>query len=47
MLDILRKQFETGYANRSDLAAQEAALAQNSGMICIARCWRGSQRAPI
>jgi NodT family efflux transporter outer membrane factor (OMF) lipoprotein len=28
MLDILRKQFETGYANRSDLAAQEAALAQ-------------------
>ena len=28
MLDIMRKQFETGYANRSDLAAQEAALAQ-------------------
>jgi NodT family efflux transporter outer membrane factor (OMF) lipoprotein len=28
MLDILRKQFTEGYANRSDLAAQEAALAQ-------------------
>ncbi|HXW29050.1 MAG TPA: efflux transporter outer membrane subunit [Xanthobacteraceae bacterium] len=28
MLDVMRKQFETGYANRSDLAAQEAALAQ-------------------
>ena len=28
MLDILHKQFETGYANRSDVAAQEAALAQ-------------------
>jgi outer membrane protein TolC len=28
MLDIMRKQFETGYANRSDLAAQEVALAQ-------------------
>jgi len=28
MLDILRKQFTEGYANRSDVAAQEAALAQ-------------------
>jgi len=28
MLDILRKQFTAGYANRSDVAAQEAALAQ-------------------
>lgn len=28
MLDILRKQFTSGYANRSDVAAQEAALAQ-------------------
>jgi NodT family efflux transporter outer membrane factor (OMF) lipoprotein len=28
MLDTLRKQLENGYANRSDVAAQEAALAQ-------------------
>ena len=28
MLDILRRQLESGYANRSDVAAQEAALAQ-------------------
>ena len=28
MLEILRKQFTEGYANRSDVAAQEAALAQ-------------------
>jgi NodT family efflux transporter outer membrane factor (OMF) lipoprotein len=28
MLDILRNQFTQGYANRSDVAAQEAALAQ-------------------
>jgi NodT family efflux transporter outer membrane factor (OMF) lipoprotein len=28
MLDILRKQFDTGYANRNDVALQEAALAQ-------------------
>jgi NodT family efflux transporter outer membrane factor (OMF) lipoprotein len=28
MLDILRKQLETGYANRNDVALQEAALAQ-------------------
>jgi len=28
MLDILRKQFMEGYANRADVAAQEAALAQ-------------------
>jgi NodT family efflux transporter outer membrane factor (OMF) lipoprotein len=28
MLDILRRQFSTGYVNRSDVAAQEAALAQ-------------------
>jgi NodT family efflux transporter outer membrane factor (OMF) lipoprotein len=28
MLDILRHQFNTGYANRNDLALQEAALAQ-------------------
>ena len=28
MLDILRKQLDTGYANRSDVAAQEAQLAQ-------------------
>jgi NodT family efflux transporter outer membrane factor (OMF) lipoprotein len=28
MLDILRRQLDTGYANRSDVAAQEAALAQ-------------------
>ena len=28
MLDILRKQFNTGYANRNDVALQEAALAQ-------------------
>jgi NodT family efflux transporter outer membrane factor (OMF) lipoprotein len=28
MLDILRKQFTEGYANRIDVAAQEAALAQ-------------------
>jgi NodT family efflux transporter outer membrane factor (OMF) lipoprotein len=28
MLDIIRKQFTEGFANRSDVAAQEAALAQ-------------------
>jgi outer membrane protein TolC len=28
MLDILHNQFNQGYANRSDVAAQEAALAQ-------------------
>jgi NodT family efflux transporter outer membrane factor (OMF) lipoprotein len=28
MLDILRKQLDTGYANRSDVAVQEAQLAQ-------------------
>ena len=28
MLDILRRQLDTGYANRSDVAAQEASLAQ-------------------
>jgi NodT family efflux transporter outer membrane factor (OMF) lipoprotein len=28
MLDILRKQFQTGYASRNDVALQEAALAQ-------------------
>jgi NodT family efflux transporter outer membrane factor (OMF) lipoprotein len=28
MLDILHKQFDTGYASRNDLALQEAALAQ-------------------
>jgi NodT family efflux transporter outer membrane factor (OMF) lipoprotein len=28
MLDILRRQLDSGYANRSDVAAQEAALAQ-------------------
>ena len=28
MLDILRRQLETGYANRNDVAVQEAALAQ-------------------
>jgi NodT family efflux transporter outer membrane factor (OMF) lipoprotein len=28
MLDILRRQLEAGYTNRSDVAAQEAALAQ-------------------
>ncbi len=28
MLDILRKQFDTGYASRNDVALQEAALAQ-------------------
>ena len=28
MLDILKKQLETGYANRNDVALQEAALAQ-------------------
>jgi NodT family efflux transporter outer membrane factor (OMF) lipoprotein len=28
MLDIMRRQLETGFANRSDVAAQEAALAQ-------------------
>ena len=28
MLDILRRRLDTGYANRSDVAAQEAALAQ-------------------
>ena len=28
MLDILRRQLDAGYANRSDVAAQEAALAQ-------------------
>jgi NodT family efflux transporter outer membrane factor (OMF) lipoprotein len=28
MLDILRRQLDAGYVNRSDLAAQEAALAQ-------------------
>ena len=28
MLDILRKQFDDGYANRNDVALQEAALAQ-------------------
>jgi NodT family efflux transporter outer membrane factor (OMF) lipoprotein len=28
MLDVLRKQLDTGYANRNDVALQEAALAQ-------------------
>ena len=28
MLDIMRRQLDAGYANRSDVAAQEAALAQ-------------------
>jgi NodT family efflux transporter outer membrane factor (OMF) lipoprotein len=28
MLDVLHRQLDTGYANRSDVAAQEAALAQ-------------------
>jgi NodT family efflux transporter outer membrane factor (OMF) lipoprotein len=28
MLDVLHKQFDTGYANRNDVALQEAALAQ-------------------
>ena len=30
MLNILRKRFTEGYANRIDVAAQEAALAQDS-----------------
>jgi NodT family efflux transporter outer membrane factor (OMF) lipoprotein len=33
MLDILRKQFTEGYANRSDVAVQEAALAQIQAML--------------
>lgn len=33
MLDILRKQFTEGYANRSDVAAQEAALAQTQATL--------------
>jgi NodT family efflux transporter outer membrane factor (OMF) lipoprotein len=33
MLDILRKQFTEGYANRADVAAQEAALAQIRAML--------------
>jgi len=33
MLDILRRQFESGYANRSDVAAQEAALAQARALL--------------
>ena len=28
MLDVMRRQFDTGYVNRNDLALQEAALAQ-------------------
>jgi NodT family efflux transporter outer membrane factor (OMF) lipoprotein len=33
MLDILRKQLQTGYANRNDLALQEAQLAQVEAML--------------
>ena len=33
MLDILKKQFNTGYANRNDLALQEAALAQEEATL--------------
>jgi NodT family efflux transporter outer membrane factor (OMF) lipoprotein len=33
MLDILRRQLQSGYANRSDVAAQEAALAQTRAML--------------
>jgi NodT family efflux transporter outer membrane factor (OMF) lipoprotein len=33
MLDILRKQFTEGYANRSDVAVQEAALAQTQATL--------------
>jgi len=33
MLDILRRQFNTGFANRNDVALQEAALAQAKAML--------------
>jgi NodT family efflux transporter outer membrane factor (OMF) lipoprotein len=33
MLDILRKQLQTGYANRNDVALQEAQLAQVEAML--------------
>jgi NodT family efflux transporter outer membrane factor (OMF) lipoprotein len=33
MLDILHKQFNTGYANRNDVALQEAALAQEEATL--------------
>jgi NodT family efflux transporter outer membrane factor (OMF) lipoprotein len=33
MLDILRHQFETGFANRNDVALQEAALAQAKALL--------------
>ena len=41
MLEMLRKQFTEGYANRSDVAAQEAALAQiRATCRRCARRWR-------
>jgi NodT family efflux transporter outer membrane factor (OMF) lipoprotein len=33
MLDILKRQFNTGYANRNDVALQEAALAQEEATL--------------
>jgi len=33
MLDILKRQFNTGYANRNDVALQEAALAQEQATL--------------
>jgi NodT family efflux transporter outer membrane factor (OMF) lipoprotein len=33
MLDTLRRQFDTGYANRNDVALQEAALAQEEATL--------------
>jgi NodT family efflux transporter outer membrane factor (OMF) lipoprotein len=44
MLDVLRKQLDTGYANRSDVAAQEAQLAQVEATLPPLRKALGVQR---
>ena len=44
MLDVLRKQLDTGYASRSDVAAQEAQLAQVEATLPPLRKALGVQR---
>ena len=44
MLDVMRKQLDTGYANRSDVAAQEAQLAQVEATLPPLRKALGVQR---
>jgi outer membrane protein TolC len=44
MLDVLRKQLDTGYANRSDVAGQEAQLAQVEATLPPLRKALGVQR---